>query len=324
VTLRIYDGNCLVDFPVESTHVVLTTAVPGHIEGHQDIQMSFLVKSTSTTGYEITESPYFKYVGQDQRVGTVDVCIRFILYYDVDEDGAVTGQNIIQDYEAVTFKETDMRVEIDFDQFRVRDVKLTVAEIQFTQDKVDANYLLNAYQCDGHYNPNSYQINQVLIVWVCLNTTAQDIGINSVSSFYAHQTVSNITFHIITEGAPIAIASSHPIPGTNQKSWVVSFRLILPFFDNHISTVDGNSTGAQPVEIHGTAITQFQGDVMRRLDFSTRVDGERRLEEMNNAPFDLNLSLVRIDYHKMEIGPGARVRATCVTAMVLLATYWMV
>jgi len=221
---------------------------------------------------EIFNSPYFEYEpGSHYTIAHIQFCARFIMYYDIDNDGDfnIHKHDPYLEIEAITFHETLVRLTFNLTQdFQVSDIELQKDAVVERSDNQRLKYELDVYHCEpksfdittpseqvdtpygGKYPPNyaiandTYQrtttrvITQSTIVYICLALKggSANIGIREIAQLEFIQPASQITSFAIYQRTPNAITTESHFGEMKRKMMVVSTRLVLPFFDNRNPT----------------------------------------------------------------------------------------
>merc|ERR1712084_142348 len=234
-------------------------------------------------GDEIFNSPYFQYeAGSHYTIAHIEFCARFVMFYDIDNDGDFTiyKDDPYQEVEAVQFHETLVKLTFNLTQdFQVSDISLQKDAIIQRSDTQRLKYELDVYHCEpktgdvtlatgsetlAYDNTATYpvgyamendtyvatsdrKITQSTIVYICLNLIGEsaNIGIHEIAQLEFIQPASQITSFAIYQNTPNAITSESHYGTMKRKRMVISTRLVLPFFDNRNPTYNNDDSNRQ-------------------------------------------------------------------------------
>merc|ERR1712241_749602 len=323
--LRLYNKDCVTHGPnsnVGSEFISVSAADPLYIRNAQSSELEVSDKTGTQQVHlagqgwdqqqrldipldihqdEIFNSPYFEYEpGSHYTIAHIQFCARFIMYYDIDNDGDfnIHKHDPYLEIEAITFHETLVRLTFNLTQdFQVSDIDLQKDAVVERSDNQRLKYELDVYHCEpkvgditndgnqdtpygGKYPANyaiandTYQrtttrvITQSTIVYICLALKggSANIGIREIAQLEFIQPASQITSFAIYQRTPNAITSESHFGEMKRKMLVVSTRLVLPFFDNRNpkykdkANDDYSGTSSSKVISKGTAIMMFQND----------------------------------------------------------------
>jgi len=297
--LRLYEKNCVthgLNSNVESKYITVAQADPlyarnnqeqvlvtlksdgdqVHLAGHNWNQQARLEIPLDIHQGEIFLSPYFAYEpGSHYTVAHIEFCARFVMFYDIDNDGNfnIWKDDPYKEIEAVQFHETVVKLTFNLTQdFQVSDISLQKDAIINRSDNQRLKYELDVYHCEpkpgditevssdvvtpygGNY-PSNYAIandsytkaptrviTQSTIVYICLALTGSsaNIGIREIAQLELIQPKSQITSFAIHQRTPNAITTESHYGAEKRKRMVVSTRLVLPFFDNRNPALAGD------------------------------------------------------------------------------------
>jgi len=272
---------------------------------------------------KVFESPYFQYhSGSHYTMADISFCARFIMYYDINNDGQfeIHRDDPYKEMEAVQFHETLVKLTFNLTQdFQVSNVELQKDAIIERSDSQRFKYELQVNHCEP--NPDAAgassssnetyvdatgtrTITQSTILYICiaLVNDSANIGIREMAQLEFVQPASQITSFAIYQRTANAITSESYWGDISlqRKRVVVSTRLILPFFDNKDpnmndeNKIDGSNYDGKSftnVLAKGTVILMFQDDdATRRSMMSFSRDLQESGQEVDDY-FEVELQL---------------------------------
>jgi len=277
---RLYDGDCENDIAFTAEYLEMSELAPKmNISSVMNVTVGL-----SILQHKVEESPFFS-LSEDQLFGRVNFCVRMIVYYDVNNDGVLTTDGSDYDMEAVTYKDTDVEIYIQMDgEFDVGVLSLDYDSVDSSMTDGAMDYTMLAYQCDEQGNQESTVVSQTTLIYICVSTYTEDIGIHSIYNLEFLQPLTNISSEAITDGLPNMLTTSTTLRNSVNKVQITSSRLVMPFFDN----LNG---GAQYIKVIGEAILMFQDDDEVGASSRRLKRRRRRLKDNALAPFEVQLYL---------------------------------